>query len=460
MTRSQAEQLQSRLRGKLIQPSDDSYDETRAVYNGMIDKKPAAIARCANVADVIAAVNFARENKLEIAIRGGGHSGPGLCSCDKGLVIDLREMNSVRIDPEKRTARVGGGATWGNVDHAAHAFGLASVNGVVSTTGVAGLTLGGGHGYLSRKYGLAADNLLEADVVLADGSFVTASETRHEDLFWALRGGGGNFGVVTSFLFKLHPVDTVVAGPTFWPLDQAEEVLKWYRGFITKASDDLYGWFGLTKVPPLPIFPEELHLKLVAAIMWCYTGPQDKAEEVFAPIKKIGKPLLHGVQPMPYYILNTAFDELLPSGTHFYWKGDFFKELPDEAIKLHLKHVSKLPVDLATMHLYPVNGAVHRIAENETAFSSRDANWSMMIGGFSADGSHDEEMTRWAKEYWEALHPFSAGGAYQNFMMEEASDLVKVTHRNNYARLQKIKTKYDPDNIFHVNQNIKPTNGN
>ena len=448
--------FEERLHGSLVLPGDDDYDTARAIYNGMIDKRPALIVRCANVADVIAGVNFARENDLLLAVHGGGHNGPGLALCDGGLVLDLSSMNGIRVDPEQRTVRVEGGATWGEVDHATHAFGLATPSGVISTTGVGGLTLGGGHGYLTPKYGLTIDNLLEADVVLADGSLVTARAEKHEDLFWALRGGGGNFGVVTSFKFRLHPVETVIGGPTLWPPEQSGEVMRWYREFIKEAPKDLYGFFGFLIVPPAAPFPEELHNRQMCGIVWCYSGPEEQADEVFAPVLEVGSPALHGVHAMPYPALQSAFDALYPPGLQWYWKGDFVKGLSDEAIRQHLKHGLALPTPLSTMHLYPINGAVHEVDEDETAWSYRDATWLMVIAAIADDPSDNEQMTTWARDYWEALHPYSAGGAYLNFMMEEGDERIRATYQGNYDRLGRIKAKYDPDNLFRVNQNIKP----
>ena len=445
-----------RLRGSFLKPGDSGYDEARTVYNGMIDKHPALIARCQDVADVIAAVDFAREHDLPIAIRGGGHSAPGFGTCEGGFVLDLSEMNGIRVDPEARTARVEGGATWGDVDHATHAFGLATVSGIISTTGVGGLTLGGGHGYLSRRYGLTIDNLLSADVVLADGRFMRASERENEDLFWALRGGGGNFGVATSFEFRLHPVDTVLGGPTLWPLEQAEEVLRWYRDFLPRAPRDLYGFFGFLVVPPAEPFPEELHNKPVCGIVWCYTGPEEQAEEAFAPALEVGTPALHGVHAMPYPALQSAFDVFYPSGLQWYWKGDFVTELSDEAVALHVEHGSDLPTPLSTMHLYPIDGAVHEVGAEETAWSYRDVTWSMVIASCHPDRSRNEQMSTWARDYRQALHPHSAGGAYLNFLMEEGEDRIRATYRGNYERLARIKARYDPDNRFRVNQNIEP----
>ncbi len=447
----------SNLRGPLIRPDDEQYDEARKIYNAMIDKHPGFIARCENVADVIAAVDFARENDLDLAIHGGGHNGAGLAVVDDGLVIDLSPMKGIRVDPKARTVRVQGGCTWGEVDHATHAFGLAVPSGIISTTGVGGLTLGGGHGYLSRKYGLTIDNLLEVDVVLADGRFVTASEEENEDLFWAVRGGGGNFGVVTSFLFQAHPVDTVYGGPIIWPIDQAEEIMRWYRDFIGDAPEDLYGWFGFHRVPTGSPLPEELHGKHGCVITWCYTGPMDKAEEVFEPIRKLGTPVLDMAGPMPYPALQSMFDELYyPPGLQWYWKADFVRELSDQAINLHKEYGSALPTELCTMHLYPINGAVHEVDRNDTAFSFRDVTFSRVIVGVDEDPANAERISQWAKDYWQALHPLSAGGGYVNFMMEEGQDRIQATYRDNYQRLVAVKNKYDPDNLFHVNQNIKP----
>ncbi len=451
-----AQEFAARLRRQLIRKGDPGYDETRKVYNGMIDKHPALIARCVDVADVIAAVNFGRQQGFDIAIRGGGHNGPGLGLCDDGLVIDLSPMKGIRVDPAARTTRVEGGCIWGDVDHATHAFGLATVSGIVSTTGVGGLTLGGGHGYLSRKYGLTIDNLLAADIVLADGRLVTASADEHADLFWAIRGGGGNFGVVTSFLLQLHPVDTIIGGPTLWPIEQSSDVLRWYRDFLPNAPRDLNGFFAFLSVPPAPPFPEELHNKTVCGIVWCYTGPKEQADEVFAPVQNVGTPALHGIQPMPYPALQSAFDALYPPGLQWYWKGDIFRELSDEAIAIHVQYGSQLPTPLSGMHLYPIDGAVHDVGEDETAWAYRDATWSMVIGGIDPDPANVDSMTRWARDYWQALHPYSAGGAYVNFMMEEGQERVQASYRDNYARLAQIKAKYDPDNLFHVNQNIKP----
>lgn len=447
------------VRGDLIQPDHPGYDDARALYNGMIDKRPALIVQVADVADVIATVNFARASHMELAIRGGGHNGPGLASVDGGLVLDLRRMKSVRVDPVARTARVEGGATWADVDHATHAFGLAVPSGTVSSTGVGGLTLGGGIGHLTRKHGLTIDNLLAADVVLADGSLVTASADEHPDLFWALRGGGGNFGVVTSFLFRLHPVDTVIAGPTFWSLDDAADVMRWYGDFITNAPEDLNGFFAFLNVPPGPPFPEELHRRNVAGIVWCYTGPKEKTDEVFAEVTQVAPPLLHAPHEMPFPMLQSLFDPLIPPGLQWYWKADFLNEISEESIPHQVEHGGKLPTQLSTTHLYPISGAARRVASNDTAFTFRDANFAQVIVGIDPDPANAGTITTWARDYWNAIHSFSSGGAYVNMMMEEGYDRIRAAYGDNYDRLRAVKAIYDPTNLFHINQNIAP-NGN
>ncbi len=448
--------LQAALRGKLITPGDPDYDETRKVYNGMIDKRPSAIARCVDVADVIQCVKFAREDHITLAIRGGGHNGPGLGMCDDGLVIDLSLMKGVRVDPVAKTVRAEGGATWGDVDHATHAFGLATPSGIMSTTGVGGLTLGGGLGHLARTCGLTIDNLLAVDMVLADGRFVTASADENQDLFWAVRGGGGNFGVVTSFLFHLHPIDTIYGGPMLWPLEQSAEVLRFYRDYIVNAPNEMNGWFAFLTVPPGPPFPEDLHLKKMCGIVWCYAGPLEKAEEVFAPIRKFGPPALDLVGALPHPVLQSMFDPLYPKGMQWYWRADWIKEISDEAIAEHIKHGSQLPNMLSTMHLYPISGAPKRVGKNDTAFSYRDANWGMVIVGVDPEPANNDKIISWAKSYSEGMRPYTAGGAYINMIMDEGQERVEAAYRDNYKRLVEIKTKYDPTNLFHVNQNIKP----
>jgi len=452
-----ANALASSLRGELIRPGDASYDAARKVYNGMIDRHPALIVRCADVADVIAAVNFGREHGLLVSIRGGGHNAGGLGVCDDGLVIDLSLIRYTHVDPVARTVRVGGGCTWGDVDHATHAFSLAVPSGFISTTGVGGLTLGGGIGHKASKYGLTIDNLLAADIVLADGRFVTADEQHHADLFWALRGGGGNFGVVTSFLFQAHPVHTVYAGPMLWELEQAPAVMQWYQEFITQAPDDLNGFFAFLIVPPWPPFPEHFHNKNMCGVVWCYSGAIELAEATFRPIREKFPPAMNFVGPIAHPALQSMFDPLYVLGHQWYWKADFVNKLSDEAIERYIYHGSRLPTMRSTMHLYPVNGAAHRVGKNDTAWSYRDATWAEVIVGVDPEPAKKDLIVGWARQYWKDVHPYSTGGAYVNFMMEEEGEArVKASYRDNYERLAAIKGRYDPANFFRVNQNIKP----
>jgi FAD/FMN-containing dehydrogenase len=444
------------LRGRVVRPGDADYDASRRVYNAMIDRRPGLIVYCRDVADVMHCVDFARSESLLLAVRGGGHNGGGLGICDGGLVLDLSGLKGIRVDPAARTVRVEGGCTWGDVDHATHAVGMATPSGIIGTTGVGGLTLGGGLGHLTRKHGLTIDNLLEADVVLADGRMVTASAEQNPDLFWALRGGGGNFGVVTSFLFRLHPLDTVVAGPTFWPLERSGEVLRWYRDFIASAPEDLNGFFAYLTVPPVAPYPPELQGKAVCGVVWCYTGAAADADAVFKPVREFGPPLMHGVQPMPFTALQAAFDPLYPPGHQWYWRADFVKELSDGAIAEHERFGAATPTPQSTMHLYPIDGAAHRLQQGDTAFSYRDARWAEVMVGVSPDPQDAPKITAWTKAYWEALHPHSAGGAYVNMMMDEGDDRIRASYRGNYERLARVKRRYDPDNLFRVNQNIRP----
>jgi FAD/FMN-containing dehydrogenase len=449
--------LSSALRGPVIQPGDEGYDGARAVYNAMIDRRPAAIAECSDVADVMTAVRFARENGLTVAVRGGGHNAGGLGVWDDALVIDLSAMRGVTVDPEAKTVRAEGGCVWGDVDHATHAFGLATPSGILSTTGVGGLSLGGGIGYLARRFGLTVDNLLAADVVLADGSFVTATADSHPDLFWALRGGGGNFGIVTSFLFRCHDVGDVVAGPILYDIADTSDVLRWYREVQPGLPEELSGWFALLTIPPAPPFPEELWLRKACAVVWCYTGPLDRADETMAPVREFGSPLLDGTQQVPFPALQSVFDALYPPGLQWYWRTDFFREISDAAIATHQEFGEALPTPHSTMHLYPIDGAVARVSSDATAFAYRDGGWSGVIVGVDPDPANAGRIKDWAVRYSEALHPTSAGGGYVNFMMaEEGSDRVRASYGQNYDRLARIKGRYDPDNFFHVNQNIPP----
>ncbi|WP_206017945.1 FAD-binding oxidoreductase [Rhodohalobacter barkolensis] len=447
--------LEEKLNGEIILPDDDNYDEARAVYNGMIDKHPALIVKCKDADDVKAAVNFARKEGMEVSIRGGGHSGPGLALVDNGMVIDLSPMKAIHVDPENKTARVEPGCTTGEVDAATHEYGLATVTGIISNTGIGGLTLGGGHGYLTRKYGLTIDNLLSADVVLADGKLVHANEKENADLFWALRGGGGNFGVVTCFEYRLHPVKNVIAGPMFWPIDQLETTLKWYRDWLPEMPDDVYAFFLITEVASADPFPEEIQGELVCGLLWCYTGHEDQFENYLQQARNASKPLFEFTGEMPYTALQTMFDGFFPPGYQWYWKGDFVREISNEAIKEHVRFAN-IPTPLSTMHLYPVDGAAHEVGSDETAWNKRDAQWSMVIVGVDPDPENTDKIKTWARDYWKAVHPHTLGGSYINFMMEEGQDRVEASYGDNYKRLQKVKAKYDPDNFFHVNQNIKP----
>ena len=451
-------ELKQNLRGRLIGPGDADYDQARALYNGMIDKHPALIAQCLDAADVITAVRFGRENDLRIAIRGGGHNGPGLASVDNGIVIDLSMMRGVHVDPAARRAEVGAGCTQGDVDHATHAFGLAVPAGIISTTGIAGLTLSGGHGYLTRKYGLTIDNLIEADVVLADGSFATASKDKNADLFWALRGGGGNFGVVTRFVFKLHPVSMVYAGPIAWDQKHARAIMQKYREFLPKAPEDLGAFIGLHTVVSSAPFPNEFWGKRMCLLMSCYDGPEAEGRKVMAPlIDALPEPWFNWMGTMPYPAVQSMFDPLNPKGMQWYWRGDFVGTLPDAAIDAHLEQAAKAPSELSLMHLYPIDGAVHRVGKDETAWNCRDATWSMVIAGIDPSPKQAQAVTKWTKDYWQAVHPFDLDGAYPNFMMDDEGEArLKATYGDNYARLAVVKKKYDPANLFRVNQNIRP----
>jgi hypothetical protein len=448
----------SQLSGNVIMPGDPGYESNRKVYNAMIDKHPGMIVKCKDVADVIYAVNFGRNNGILVAVRGGGHNGGGLGICDDGMVIDLSGIKFVLVDTDKNTVTVGGGNLWGEVDHATHAFGLAVPAGLISSTGVGGLTLGGGIGYLSRKYGLTIDNLLEADMVLADGSFVTVNSHQFSDLFWAIRGGGGNFGVVTSFKFQAHPVKFVFAGPTLWPIEKTKEIMEWYDGFIHNAPEELNGIAATMVIPGAP-FPEELHLKKFCGIIWCYSGDPEKAEEVFKPIRAM-KPIFEHIGNMTYPAAQTMFDGLMPPGLQWYWRADFYRELNQEARSRHLEFGSKIPTPLSLMHLFPLSGATSRIGKDATPWSSRDAKYAGVFIGVDPDPANAEKITNWCKDYWEALHPYSSGGAYLNFIMNEGQDRIKASYKHNYDRLSRIKKEYDPSNFFRINQNILPNETN
>ncbi|MDX6586808.1 MAG: hypothetical protein QOI31_1281 [Solirubrobacterales bacterium] len=451
-----AAELQASLRGELIASDHSDYDTARKVYNGMIDRRPAAIIRCADVADVIAAVGVAREQGLDLSVRGGSHSVPGFGTNDGGIVCDLTAMRGTRVDPERRTARAEGGCTWGDLDHATHAFGLATTGGIISTTGVGGLTLGGGIGHLARGHGLSCDNLISADVVTAEGRLMTASEDENADLFWALRGGGGNFGVVTSLEFRLHPVGEIYGGPIFYPVDRAGEVMRSYREVIAEAPEELGAFFAFQIAPPLPFIPAERHGETMCLIVTCFTGPVEEGERAIAPLLEIAPVVASGVDVMPYPALNSAFDALLPPGLQHYWKADFVGELTDEAIAAHVEHGPRVPAVEATMHLYPIDGACHRVASDETAFAYRDARFACVIAGMWPDPADNDRNIAWVRDYWEAIHPHSEPGGYVNFMAADDQDRVRENYRGNYDRLAEVKRRYDPGNLFRMNQNIEP----
>jgi len=445
---------------RLVGPDDGGYDEARALFNAMIDKRPALIARCETPADVAAVIRFAREHDLPLAVHGGGHNGAGLGSVDNGVVIDLSPMKAISVDPSTKTVRVGGGAVWGEVDAATQPHALAVPTGIISTTGVAGLTLGGGHGYLTRRHGLTIDSLLSAKMVLADGSEVTASADEHPDLFWAIRGGGGNFGVVTEFTFKAHPLETIFGGPTFWAIEDADALLAVYREWLPSAPRNVTGFFNFHTIPPVAdAFPVELHLRKVCGIVWCIDDTDEGAAEAMAPMLAVAEPLLHGVGRMPIANLNAAFDGLYSPGDQWYWRGDFVREIPDAAITLNREWNQKMPSVKSGSHIYPIDGAAHDVAAEDTAFAFRDAIWSQVFVGVDGDPASASALRDWTVGYHEALHPYAAGGAYVNFMMEEGQERVQATYGPNYARLARIKADYDPENVFRVNQNILPAAG-
>jgi FAD/FMN-containing dehydrogenase len=444
--------------GRLISPGDVDYDDARAVYNAMIDKRPALVARCADPADVARAVVFAADQQLPLAVRGGGHNGAGLGTCDDGVVIDLSALRDIRVDPQARTARVGGGALLADLDRVTHAHGLALPTGIIGSTGVGGITLGGGIGYLTRSCGLSIDNVLSAEMVLATGERVRASAEENADLFWAIRGGGGNFGVVTEFEFRLHPVDTVVAGPTFWPVEMGPEVLSAYRDFLLQAPRELYGFFAYVTVPPADPFPSEIQMRKACGIVWHYRGGAEDAAREMAPLlDALPEPLLHGAQPMPHPMMQGAFDGLYPAGDQWYWRADFMREIPDAAIEQHARYGEALPTMKSTMHLYPVDGAAQDVAAGDTAWSYRDATFAAVYAGVDPDPANAGLVRDWCVDYYEAVHPYSAGGAYVNMMMDEGPERVRASYRDNYDRLARIKADYDPDNLFRINQNIPPS---
>jgi FAD/FMN-containing dehydrogenase len=448
--------LREQVRGQVIAAADDGYDEARTVHNGMFDRRPLAVLRAEQVGDVIAVVNAARENGLDLSVRCGGHSGPGFGTNDGGLVIDMSEMRTVRVDPSGKTARVDAGATWGDFNYATHAFGLAATGGIISTTGVTGLTLGGGIGYLDRALGLSIDNLISADVVTADGKFLTASDRENEDLFWGLRGGGGNFGVVTSLEFRLSEVDQVFAGPLFYNLEDTATVFRMFDDFIREAPEEFGGFPAFQIAPPLPFIPEDRHGDPLCLVVVHWAGPLDQAEKVLQPFRDVAQIVADGAGPLPYPALNGAFDALYPKGLRAYWKGSFLKDLPDAAIAAHVEHGSQVPEVTCTMHMYPINGACHRVGANDTAFAYRDATYGMVFLAGWNDPANDAERIKWLRDYYEALSPYAEPGGYINFMQDDDQGRIQDNYRQNYDRLVQVKRTYDPGNLFHLNQNVAP----
>lgn len=451
-------ELETLFRGPVVTPEDEGYDGARAVHNGMIERRPAVVVRALDEADVMATVGFAAERGLELAVRGGGHGVPGYGTCDGGVVLDLGAIRNVRVDPERRTARVGGGAVLGDLDHATHAFGLATPSGFISTTGVAGLTLGGGvAAYLGRKHGLTCDNLVSADVVTADGRKVRASADENPELFWALRGGGGNFGVVTSLELRLHPVDQVVGGPILFELEAAGDLMRFYRDWIAEAPRELGGFLAFMIAPPLPFVPESRHGDRFFAVVVSWSGPAEEADEVLEPLRARAPVVAEHVGPMPYPVLQSAFDGLVPPGTRQYWKADFVAELTDEAIEAHVKHGSRVPNVPSTMHLYPIDGAVQEVDPDATAFTHRSADFVANVAGMWSNPAEDDLTIRWVRDYYEAIHPHSGfEGGYTNFMAADDQVRVRDNYGGAYDRLAEIKARWDPDNLFHLNQNIRP----
>ncbi len=456
MAQSVADALRGAVKGEVIDAADPGYDEARAVYNGMIDKRPIAVVRCTNVSDVASAVKVARDEGLDLSIRGGGHSAPGFGTNDGGIVIDLSPLQEVIVDPETQTVKAGGGCTWRIFNDATHEYGLATTGGIIGSTGIAGLTLGGGIGYLSRRHGLSCDNLISAEVVMADGRVVVASEKENDDLFWALRGGGGNFGVVTTFEYRLHPVAEIYGGPIVYPVDRAEDLVSFYRNYIADAPEDLGGFLGFHLAPPLPFLPESWHFKNVCLLVACWAGPIEDGKKMVQPFLDAVEPVGSHVGPMPYPALNVAFDELLPKGLQHYWKASFARELSDGAAKVHAEYGAKVPAIQTAVHLYPINGAVQRVGMDETAFAYRDVSFSPVIAGMWENPADNEQNIAWVRAYYEALRPYSVEGGYINFMDQDDQGRIKDNYKGNYGRLAAVKAKYDPGNLFHVNQNIKP----
>ncbi|MEW5926505.1 MAG: FAD-binding oxidoreductase [Gemmatimonadota bacterium] len=451
------ERLASRMRGSVLTPDSPGYDEARAIWNAMIDRRPGLIARCRGAADVMQAVRFAREHEALVAVRGGGHNIAGSAVCDGGLMIDLTPMQSVLVDPETRTARVEPGCTLSDLDHEAQAFGLATPVGINSTTGIAGLTLGGGFGWLSRKHGMTIDNLLSADVVTAEGEFVRASDTENFDLFWAIRGGGGNFGVVTSFEFRLHPVGPqVLAGLVVHPMEDAADVLRFYRAFTATLSNDTAVWAVLRKAPPLPFLPAHWHGREVLVLAAFHAGDVEEGERVLRPLRAYGDPIADVVMPQSYAAWQKTFDPLLAPGARNYWKSHDFSELPDELLDTLVAYALRLPSDHTEIFIGQTGGAMRDVAPHATAYPHRRTEFVMNVHTRWEEPAEDDRCIAWAREFFAATAPFAAGTVYVNFLTEDEAARVPAAYGANHERLGRLKHRYDPDNLFRGNQNILP----
>ena len=452
------DELRESVRGRVVTPQDDGYDDARVVYNAIHDRRPAAVVRAASVADVVATVSVARDHDLLLAVRGGAHGIAGFATCDDGLVLDLGDMRGLRVDPRRRQVRAEPGLTWGDLNHATHAFGLAVTGGIVSTTGVAGLTVGGGMGHLARRCGLSCDNLLAADVVTADGSLQHCSEHEQPDLFWALRGGGGNFGVVTSFEYRLHPVADILGGPTFYPLD--DDIIRGYLDVLADAPDELGLILGIVQAPPAPFVTEEWHGRPTCVIQTCWSGPSDQDGRIRAQLEEIGPSVGQFLDRMPYPVINTLFDDLLPSGLRHYWKGCFNETLDDDAIAAHVSFGQTLPTPESATLIFPIDGACHRVGPTETAFGYRDARLATGIGATWHAAADDEANIAWTRAYYQALRPTAMPGGYVNFASDDDPAQIRANYQHNHRRLVAVKGRYDPDNLFRVNQNIPPATTN
>ena len=450
--------LARRFRGELIRPDNPRYDGARRIWNGAIDRYPALVARCTGAADVIAAVQFARERELVVAVRGGGHNVAGTAVCDGGLVIDLSPMKGMQVDPGARTAWAQPGLLWGEFDHETQPFGLATPGGIVTHTGIAGLTLGGGLGWLMRRYGLTCDNLLKADVVTADGQLVRASLEENPDLFWGLRGGGGNFGIVTSFEYRLHPVaPTVLAGVVVYPASRAREILDAYRHYIASAPDELMTIVVLRMAPPAPFLAPEIHGQPVVIIAVCYAGPVDAGERAVAPLRRFGEPLADFIQPTPYVSHQALLDASVPHGLGYYWKSEYFPALGEDVISTLTEHAWRVATPMSYTALFHMGGAVRREDPDGSAFEDRRATHAMTIDGVWSDPAASGACITWARDFWEAVRPHSTGRVYVNFLGEEGQDRVRSAYgAAKYERLRALKRKYDPTNFFRMNQNIVP----